>query len=305
MSKNAQTALLLVKADLLAGDEFWDQLMREHQIDLVIHSASPFFTKMPEDENEMIRPAVDGTNSVIRACVSNKIKRAVVTSSVAAVWNPAKSGETLTDKNWSIADRQDTYSKSKTLAEQAAWACVKDTETELVTVNPGAIYGPTLYNDSKLIEQFESGSFVLKLLAGGLPVVPRMKLGVVDVRDVAAAQVAALTASGAAGQRVLLTPTVAWFRDVADVFKNSVPGLKFSCRQLPDFVVHAYGRLTCAPDYKVIRFIIGIDWNADSSKYTEILKCKWTPVEDTAKDMLDDFIELDCIKDPAKERRGA
>ena len=33
----------------------------------VIHTASPIATKAPKDKNEMIRPAVDGTISVLEA----------------------------------------------------------------------------------------------------------------------------------------------------------------------------------------------------------------------------------------------
>ena len=34
----------------------------------VLHVASPFVIDLPRDENELIRPAVDGTLGVLRAC---------------------------------------------------------------------------------------------------------------------------------------------------------------------------------------------------------------------------------------------
>ena len=34
----------------------------------VLHVASPFPTESPKDKNELIRPAVDGTLHVLRAC---------------------------------------------------------------------------------------------------------------------------------------------------------------------------------------------------------------------------------------------
>ena len=39
----------------------------------------------PEREEDVIRPAVDGTLAVLRACATNKVKRCVITSSTAAV----------------------------------------------------------------------------------------------------------------------------------------------------------------------------------------------------------------------------
>ena len=52
----------------------------------VIHVASPFPASQPKDENEVIQPAVEGTQSVLKACVAAKtIKRVVLTSSCVAV----------------------------------------------------------------------------------------------------------------------------------------------------------------------------------------------------------------------------
>ena len=36
--------------------------------DYVIHVASPFVISAPKDENDLIRPAVDGTKAVLEAC---------------------------------------------------------------------------------------------------------------------------------------------------------------------------------------------------------------------------------------------
>ena len=52
----------------------------------VIHVASPFPSSQPKDENEVIQPAVEGTQSVLKACVATKtVKRIVLTSSCVAV----------------------------------------------------------------------------------------------------------------------------------------------------------------------------------------------------------------------------
>lgn len=51
----------------------------------VIHMASPFPALNPHDESEIIEPAVEGTINVLEACSKAKIKRVVLTSSIAAV----------------------------------------------------------------------------------------------------------------------------------------------------------------------------------------------------------------------------
>ena len=51
----------------------------------VLHTASPVGINEPADPNDMIRPAVEGTLSIMRAAVKHQVKRVVVTSSIAAV----------------------------------------------------------------------------------------------------------------------------------------------------------------------------------------------------------------------------
>lgn len=52
----------------------------------MIHSASPVPFATPKDfENEVIKPAVEGTLAAVRGAHKHKLKRLVFTSSVAAV----------------------------------------------------------------------------------------------------------------------------------------------------------------------------------------------------------------------------
>lgn len=47
--------------------------------------ASPFPAANPQDESEIIEPAVEGTINVLEACVKANVKRVVLTSSIVAV----------------------------------------------------------------------------------------------------------------------------------------------------------------------------------------------------------------------------
>jgi dihydroflavonol-4-reductase len=88
-----------------------------------VHTASPAPLAPPRDENELIRPAVNGTKAVMEACHANKVKRVVITSSVAAILECRPEDRPIdglfSEKNWSnpVGDHIDGYSKSKTLAE--------------------------------------------------------------------------------------------------------------------------------------------------------------------------------------------
>ena len=54
-------------------------------ISFVLHVASPFPIEVPKNENDIIKPAVQGTINVLRAALKNNVKRVVLTSSIAAV----------------------------------------------------------------------------------------------------------------------------------------------------------------------------------------------------------------------------
>ncbi len=54
-------------------------------VDILMHTASPFQLAAPKYENDLIRPAVDGTMRALRAAEKVGIKRFVLTSSFAAI----------------------------------------------------------------------------------------------------------------------------------------------------------------------------------------------------------------------------
>jgi len=142
--------LELVEADLL--DE--DSLVRAcKDATYVVHTASPYVLNV-RNHDDMIKPAVNGTLAVARGCRENKVKRLVVTSSVFAVFgiNYRTRPDVFNDTHWSDPDCQNpaqgAYEKSKTLAEKALWKyqedLPQDEKFEVVTVLPGAIFGPPL-----------------------------------------------------------------------------------------------------------------------------------------------------------------
>ena len=153
----------------------------------VVHTASPFPIVRPKDEMELIKPAVEGTMAAMRAAHHNKVKRVVITSSVAAIYkNIDKKKTHFTTDDWTDINIAAPYEKSKTMAEKAGWDFIaslpKEEQFEFVTINPGFIIGPNL-NECN----FSSGDIIKKVMTGGLPGIPKIKMPMVDVRDVAQA----------------------------------------------------------------------------------------------------------------------
>ena len=78
LHENPKHELELVEADLL-NEQSWFGAVKD--CTYVLHTASPFPAAQPKDENELIKPALDGTLFVLRACVQDgtKVKRVVLT----------------------------------------------------------------------------------------------------------------------------------------------------------------------------------------------------------------------------------
>ncbi len=255
--------------------EVWYNLTRG--IDFVQHVASPFPRELPEHEDELIRPARDGALHVLRAASTNKVKRVVLTSSIAAVMYGRKRGKRsgrYNEENWTDeTNRKDTtpYYRSKTLAEKAAWNFMKTEENgmELVTVCPGAILGPVLESDFGT-----SANMVIKLLDGSIPALPRLGFELVDVRSVADLLIRAMEMPQAANQRFLGTTGYLRFADIAQILKEAYPGRKIASRTIPSLMVRLFSNLD--KTLKPILIDLGYKREADHTKAETLLQ--WKPL---------------------------
>jgi len=242
---DAGERLEVVQADLLS-DAGWAEAVAGARF--VLHVASPFPEVQPKDPDELIVPARDGALRVLRASLDAGAERVVMTSSVAAVRNSrdgALEGRRAMDEaDWSDpGDPQMTpYAKSKTLAERAAWQLVDERgeRDRLVTVQPGAIVGPLLGDDRSYSLQA-----IARLLEGGMPGLPRMGFSFIDVRDVAALHVLAMSAPAAGGQRLIAAGDFLWFSDVAQILREELgaDARKVPTRKIPNFVVRGMALL--------------------------------------------------------------
>jgi nucleoside-diphosphate-sugar epimerase len=242
----------------------------------VLHIASPFPSQVPKDENELIVPAREGALRVLRASRDAGVERVVLTSSFAAIgYGQSERSAPFTEKDWTNPSGADVmpYTKSKTLAERAAWDFIdrEGAGLELAAVNPVAVFGPVLGQDYAT-----SILLVEKMLDGTLPGVPRICLGVVDVRDVAYLHLRAMTDPKAKGERFLaVAGDFMWLIEIARALKQRMGerAKRVPTRQLPDWLV----RLARFKDPAVKQIIpeLGKWKNATSEKAQKVLG--WQP----------------------------
>ncbi len=232
--------LEFVALDLLAEDG-WSTAALDCRY--LLHTASPFVLQMPKDKMKLIRPAVEGTERALKAGLKAGVERIVVTSSMAAIAYGHDTSRTtpFTAQDWSNPDSPaiSAYAESKTRAERRAWEIMKEAgrETDLVTINPSAILGPLLDADPGT-----SAILVIRLMNGSVPAAPRINFPIVDVRDVAAAHVAALQNPEAGGHRYPMGDRVVSFLEAGKVLKQRFPerGGKIPRFEMPDWAVRLY-----------------------------------------------------------------
>jgi len=258
----------------LTRDSGWAEAVQG--CDFVLHVASPFPASVPKSDDELIVPARDGALRVLRAARGAGVKRVVLTSSFAAVgYGHPQQTAPFTEKDWTDPTHPECtpYTKSKTIAERAAWDFIarEGGGLELAVVNPVGVFGPVLGPDLST-----SILLVKRLMEGALPGCPKLNFGVVDVRDVADLHIRAMSDPAAAGERFLAVAgdfmsvramSLALRARLGDAAKRA------PIRELPNWLV----RLAALrdPAIKQITPELGKRKNASAQKARTLLR--WAP----------------------------
>ncbi len=105
---------------------------------------------------------------------------------------------------------------------------------DLATINPGAIFGPLLDDDPGT-----SVALLKRMFDGSLPAAARVAFVAVDVRDVAAAHVAAMTSDTARGKRFPMGNGTYTLLEMARILSAAMPerANKMPKFEVPDWLV--------------------------------------------------------------------
>jgi dihydroflavonol-4-reductase len=212
----------------LTRDEGWSEAMAGAAA--LIHTASPFPIAQPKDAEEVIRPAVDGTRRALRAAAAAGVGRVILTSSTTAIIGRRRDGRVHTEADWSDAEDppENPYTRSKVMAERAAWEIAGNEGLALTAINPAFILGPPL--DSHF---GASIGLVRRVLRGRDPMLPRLGFPVVDVRDAALAHLRALARPETAGERFIAAAGALWMTDWGRILKQRWPDRRMPTRAAP------------------------------------------------------------------------
>ncbi|MEO0358567.1 MAG: NAD-dependent epimerase/dehydratase family protein [Pseudomonadota bacterium] len=218
----------------LTKDDGWDAAMVG--VDVMIHTASPFPMTPPKDENQLIRPAVDGTLRALRAAHGAGVTRVVLTSSMVAIMHTDRpKGHKYGPDDWTDLDHPTTgvYAKSKTMAERAAWDfAAAHPDLELTTIHPGLVCGAPMDRHFGTSLQL-----IERLMSAKDPMQPNIGLPVVDVIDVSALHIAAMENSTTIGTRVIASDDYLMMPDIAAHLADVFPNQGIKTRIAPKFLL--------------------------------------------------------------------
>ncbi len=279
----------LVSADL-TKDDGWAEAMEG--VTYLQHLASPIPNNLPKDANELIIPAKEGALRALKAAKAAGVKRAVMTSSFASIgygWGDARP-DVLDESHWSNPDNikdNTAYTRSKAIAEKAAWDFVEreGAGLELAVINPVAVLGPAMSEDVSA-----SLELVTQPMLNKVPAFPKLTFGIVDVRDVATAHVAAMEKPEAAGERFIVGDRVLSFTDIGVVLREAYPDRKLPKGELPSWFVRMLTVVN--PTLKQIVPELGKHRGFTNVKSKSVLGIDYIPAKDAILASTNSLIEL-------------
>ena len=274
----------------LTEDDGWDEGMEG--CDYLLHIASPIALEN-HNEDFFVKPAVAGVKRAFKYAKKHNLKKVVLTSSVAAIFDTLEEKTDYDETDWSDPENPSIshYAKSKTLAEKAAWDFVdnEDNPFELAVINPALVIGPSLSGDLG-----ESNKAIAMVTTGKMPVAVPLQFGYVDVRDVAAAHLLAMQNSNSNGERFALAEKDLWYKDVAKVLRDN------GFDKAPTFNVPVWLAKILANFSKELKVTLPYLGRVRSVKNTtkakDILGWNPRPAEESIIDIAEQIKEMGLIK---------
>jgi len=295
IAANAPGEIKYFKADLL-DDGSYAEAMKGCKI--VFHTASPFTVSVKDPQKELVDPAQLGTRNVLeQANKTPSVRRVVLTSSCAAIYGDNADLQSTPDGvftediwNTSSSLEHNAYSYSKTVAEKEAWKIAEGQEKwDLIVINPSLVMGPGL-NPAATSESFN----IIRQMGDGTMKsgCPDWGFGVVDVRDVAEAHVAAAFTPGAKGRHITSGHNSSFPEMARTLVKKYGNDYPIPRRTMPKWLVWLVGPMvTPGMTRRLISRNIGHPWKGDHSKSVRELGMKYRPLEETMNDFFQQMID--------------
>lgn len=265
----------------------------------VVYHAAGVNALCVRDPRPMFDVNVQGSRNVVEAAAAAGVRRVVYTSS-AAVLGEARGTlgtETSPHRGWFLS----SYERSKYDAERAVLAAARETETDVVCVNPASVQGPGRATGSTKL--------VLDYLNGRLRAVIDSTVSLVDIADCTEGHVLA-EARGHPGERYVLSGATVTVREAVELL-NRLTGMQRSSWTVPPAVAKAAAvavEVSAAlrrTTPRVCRDLVRTALHGhayDGSRAARELGLSYTPLEETVRQTVDWFMEQGLVTAHAAPR---
>lgn len=256
-------------------------------MDLVYHAAA-MVSFNPKEAALMLKINEQGTENVVNISLLHSIQKLVHVSSIAAIGKEQYGGLISEKTKWKTDKKNSNYANSKYAAEMQIWRGIAEGLNAAI-VNPSLILGSGFW---------ETGSCeIFKVYGNGFPFYAEGTGGFVDVRDVAKTTIQ-LMESDISRERFILNsenlPYRTVFNSIAAKAKVKAPSIKISPWMTSigwrlEWLRTQITRQNPTITKETVRSVL--DKSAyDNAKSLEVLGMKYTPVEQTLSETMQQFL---------------
>ena len=249
------------------------------------------------DPTSLYEVNVTGSRNVVLAAAGAGVRRLVYTSSAATLGegHGVVGSEESAHRGWFLSD----YERSKFEAEQAVLEAARETELEVVCVNPASVQGPGRTGGTARL--------LIGYLNGKQKAAVDTRLSLVDIADCTEGHLLA-EARGQPGQRYVLCGASLTVREALDVL-GRLTGLEEQPRFLPGRLaltlsagIEAVAR-TRRRKPSICREMVRTLLHGhvyDGSKATRELGLVYTPIEETLRRTVAWYVEQGLVTRPLR-----
>ena len=140
-----EKGITYLKADVRSLE--LNRIIKTHSVDTIVHLAT--IVRPPKDSSQDLAYSVDviGTQNVLNACIENRVKKIIVTSSGAAYGYYADNALLLTENDPIRGNREFPYAYHKRLVEEMlAEYRAEYPQLKQIVFRPGTILGENVSN---------------------------------------------------------------------------------------------------------------------------------------------------------------
>jgi dihydroflavonol-4-reductase len=130
-------------------------------------------------------------------------------------------------------------------------------------------------------------------LEGKLPAYPKLSFGIIDVRDVARAHIAAMLRPEANGERFICGGDVLWMDEMGAVLRKALPDRKLPKGTLPNWLVRAFA--TVNPPLRQVLPELGQKRGYSNEKLKRVLGIEPIPADEAIMASAESLIRVGAV----------